>query len=67
MQSESEETSQTSQKSQEQLLEEQIQEYISTLSDREKIVFEIAKEHLQSSFSMERSIGFITWLKEKHN
>jgi DNA-directed RNA polymerase specialized sigma subunit len=64
MQSESEETSQ---KSQEQILEEQIQEYISTLSDREKIVLEIAKEHLQSSFSMERSIGFIKWLNEKHN
>jgi DNA-directed RNA polymerase specialized sigma subunit len=60
-----EESEQTSHKTSEQILEEQIQEYISTLSEREKIVLEIAKEHLQSSFCIERSVGFIKWLNAK--
>lgn len=44
------------------LLEKQIQDYILTLNEREKLVMEIAKEHLQSSFCIERSVGFIKWL-----
>ena len=59
------ETEQMLQKTSEEILQEQIQEYISTLSEREKIVLEIAKEHLQSSFCIERSVGFIKWLNAK--
>ena len=33
--------------------------YISTLSEHEKKALEIAKHHLESSFSLEKSIGFI--------
>ena len=44
------------------LLEQQIQDYISSLSEREKLVMEIAREHLQSSFCIERSVGFVKWL-----
>ena len=54
-------------KTEEELLEEQINEYLSTLNEREKIVFEIAKEHLQSSFCIERSVGFIKWLNANKN
>jgi len=43
------------------LLEKQIQDYILTLNEREKLVMEIAKEHLQSSFCIERSVGFVKW------
>lgn len=46
----------------EQFLEQQIQDYISTLTEREKLVMEIAREHLQSSFCIERSVGFVKWL-----
>lgn len=49
-------------KTEEELLEEHIDEYLSTLNEREKIVLQIAKEHLQSSFCIERSVGFVKWL-----
>ena len=38
-----------------------IEEYIKQLSIDEKIVMEIAQKQLQSSFSLEKSIGFIEW------
>lgn len=50
---------------QEQIIQELVKEYISTLSDREKMVLEIAKEHLQSSFCIERSVGFVKWKNSK--
>jgi len=37
--------------------------YISQLNDIEKKVLTIAKEHLETSFSLEKSIGFKQWLK----
>ena len=40
-----------------------IDDYIQQLSDMEKIVFEIAKEHLGTSFNIEKSIGYKKWLK----
>jgi len=39
-----------------------IEKYISQLNDIEKKVFTIAKEHLETSFSIEKSIGFKQWL-----
>ena len=35
--------------------------YINQLSPLERSVFEIAAEHLSSSFSLRHSIGFIKW------
>jgi len=40
-----------------------IDKYISQLNDIEKKVLTIAKEHLETSFSIEKSIGFKQWLK----
>ena len=40
-----------------------IDDYIQQLSDMEKIVFEIAKEHLGTSFNIEKSIGYKKWLR----
>ena len=37
--------------------------YISQLSDIEKIVLKIAQEHLETSFRLEKSIGFKSWLE----
>jgi DNA-directed RNA polymerase specialized sigma subunit len=56
----SHETSETN-ISEEDILQQLIEEYISTLNEREKQVMEIAKEHLQSSFCIERSVGFVKW------
>lgn len=39
--------------------------YIGTLSENEKKVLEIAKDHLQTSFSLEKSIGFIKFSDAK--
>ena len=39
--------------------------YLETLSDNEKKALEIAKDHLQSSFSLDKSIGFIKFNSDK--
>ena len=38
--------------------------YIAQLSPMEKKVLEIAMSHLETSFSIEKSIGFQKWKKE---
>ena len=38
--------------------------YIAQLSPMEKKVLEIAMSHLETSFSIEKSIGFQNWKKE---
>jgi hypothetical protein len=45
--------------------EKLIEEYISEFTEQERIVFNIAKEHLGSSFDIEKSIGFLEWLEKK--
>ncbi len=39
----------------------ELDNYIKQLSPLEHSVFEIASEHLSSSFSLRHSIGFIKW------
>ena len=39
--------------------------YISQMSVQERKAYEIAKEHLETSFNIEKSIGFIEWKKER--
>jgi hypothetical protein len=46
-------------------LEKLISEYINQLDDFEKIAFNVAKEQLESSFSIEKSIGFLKWKENK--
>ena len=41
--------------------------YIEQLSPREKHVLKIAQEHLETSFSMEQSIGFKRWYAQYRN
>ena len=43
---------------------EEIDAYIGQLSDVEEIAYKIAKEHLGSSFDIEKSIGFLSWIKK---
>ena len=38
--------------------------YLQSLNDIEKIAIEIAKEDLGSSFNIEKSIGFLNWIKK---
>ena len=41
-----------------------VEQYIENLSVKEKIAYKIAKEDLQSSFDMTKSIGFLSWKKK---
>lgn len=45
-----------------QSLEEQ---YLSTFTDKEKQAYEIAKHHLQTSFSLHKSVGYQAFLKRQ--
>ncbi len=50
-------------KSPEQVL---IDSYIEQLSEQEKLVLEIAINHLESSFDIVRSIGYKEWLETQN-
>ena len=41
-----------------------INKYIESLSKKEKEALEIAKMQLESSFNIEKSIGYLNWIKE---
>ena len=40
-----------------------IEKYLKSLNDKEKISIEIAKKILEDSFEIEKSIGYIEWIK----
>ena len=42
-----------------------VDSYVKEMNPTEKKTYEIAKEHLESSFSIEKSIGFIKYCEEE--
>lgn len=44
---------------------ELIEKYLNTLSQQEKQALEIAKKQLESSFCLEKSIGFLKFKKQQ--
>tara|TARA_B100000767_G_C19706327_1_gene510697 strand:- start:98 stop:280 length:183 start_codon:yes stop_codon:yes gene_type:complete len=48
------------------LLESKIEKYLSELSEQERIVLNIAREHLETSFDISKSIGFLEWKKRNN-
>ena len=46
--------------------QELITMYKDSLSEQEQIVLKIAIEHLESSFDIEKSIGYLEWLKNNN-
>ena len=44
--------------------QETIDKYLQSLNEIEKIAIKIAKEDLGSSFNLEKSIGFLNWIKK---
>jgi hypothetical protein len=46
-------------------LEELLQLYIDSLTSKEKLSYEIAKQQLGSSFQLEKSAGFLKWLSSQ--
>jgi hypothetical protein len=41
------------------------EQYLETLSQKERKSYEIAKEHLGMSFQLDKSVGYLKWLKTK--
>ena len=41
------------------------EEYINSLSEVERSTMKIAEEHLKTSFSLRKSIGYMKWLANK--
>jgi len=41
-----------------------VEKYITSLNAKEYKAYLIAKSHLGSSFSIEKSVGFLQWLKK---
>jgi len=48
------------------ILEELIQQYVSTLSEKELQAYHIAKKLLGMSFQMEKSNGYLQWKKNNN-
>lgn len=46
-------------------MNELLNEYILSLTDKERQAYEIARSHLGSSFNLQRSNGFKEFLKQK--
>ena len=46
-------------------IKEKRNKYIVELDEKEKLALEIAKDHLKSSFDLEKSIDFINWNNKK--
>jgi hypothetical protein len=42
-----------------------LQQYLDTLTTKEKLSYEIAKQQLGSSFQLEKSCGFLRWLASR--
>jgi hypothetical protein len=45
--------------------QKEIEEYLNSLNEKEKLALEIASNHLETSFSIEKSIGFLQWKNSK--
>lgn len=46
-------------------IEHHVKKYIAQLSPQEKLVLDIAVSHLESSFEITKSIGFVKWFAEQ--
>ena len=47
-------------------LQDVIDKYIESLNEMEQLILEVAKQQLESSFEIHKSIGFIDYLKTKN-
>lgn len=43
-----------------------IDEYVAQMTEQERLVYEIAIDHLESSFDVVRSIGYKEWLETRN-
>jgi hypothetical protein len=43
------------------------EQYLKTLDEKERMAYEIAKDHLNSSFELEKSVGYLKWLAKRNH
>ena len=48
-------------------IKEYIDEYLNTLTEKQKIAYNIAVDMLGTSFDVEKSLGFKKWMKQEKN
>lgn len=48
-------------------MESNLQQYIKSLNEKELQAYHIAKAHLGSSFSLEKSLGFLKWMEKQNH
>lgn len=41
------------------------EQYLLSLSEKERKAYEIAKDHLGSSFELSKSVGYLKWLEKQ--
>jgi|TARA_Y100000389_G_scaffold204728_1_gene259249 hypothetical protein len=46
-------------------METSVQKYLKTLSEKELKAYNIARDHLGMSFQIEKSNGYLSWLKKQ--
>jgi hypothetical protein len=44
-----------------------IEEYMKSLTTKQYKAYEIARDHLKDSFQIEKSNGFLAWVKKNHS
>lgn len=44
----------------------EVEQYLQTLTEKEKQAYQIAKDHLGSLFDITKSNGFLAWKKKKN-
>ena len=44
-------------------MDKEVETYLKTLTEKEKIAYNIAKDFLKTSFNIHKSLGFIQWKK----
>ena len=47
-------------------MDKEEEQYLKTLTEKEKIAYNIAKDFLKTSFNIHKSLGFIQWKKLNH-
>ena len=47
-------------------MDKEVESYLNSLTEKEKIAYNIAKDFLKTSFNIHKSLGFIQWKKLNH-
>jgi len=46
-------------------VDQDILAYIASLPDKQRVAYEIAQQHLGTSFTVEKTVGFLRWKRQQ--